>query len=149
MLRARVIGVESEPMRFLEKTKRRQRHVKTVKSKHRFTVLRIFELRVKGKLEDEEEGVGRVEGVEEVEGVEGAKKGEDINRVEGLEGVHGMKSLERERELKGTYGSKPLKLGRDEPPRNRGYQRIPGLKTPIRIKRLKLGIENPERVDTE
>ena len=44
--RARVIGVESEPMRFIEKTKRRQRHVKTVKSKGRFTILRVCELRV-------------------------------------------------------------------------------------------------------
>lgn len=44
--RAVVMGVESEPMRTKEKTKRRQRHVKTVKSKHRFTVLKIKELRV-------------------------------------------------------------------------------------------------------
>ena len=46
ILRARVVGVESEPMRFLEKTKRRQRHVKTVKSKHRFTILMVCELKV-------------------------------------------------------------------------------------------------------
>ncbi|KAI9880312.1 MAG: hypothetical protein M1830_004191 [Pleopsidium flavum] len=46
--RARVVGVESEPMRIKEKTKRRQRKVKTVKSKMRFTVLRVVELRVKG-----------------------------------------------------------------------------------------------------
>ncbi|KAK4507957.1 hypothetical protein PRZ48_001692 [Zasmidium cellare] len=44
--RAVVMGVESEPMRTKEKTKRRQRHVKTVKSKHRFTILKIKELRV-------------------------------------------------------------------------------------------------------
>ena len=44
--RARVVGVESEPMRIIEKTKRRQRHVKTVKSKHRFTVVRCCELKV-------------------------------------------------------------------------------------------------------
>jgi len=42
--RAVVMGVEAEPMRIKEKTKRRQRKVKTVKSKHRFTVLRIKEL---------------------------------------------------------------------------------------------------------
>jgi len=42
-----VIGIESEPMRIMEKTKRRQRHVKHVYSKHRFTVLRISELGVK------------------------------------------------------------------------------------------------------
>lgn len=45
--RAVVMGVESEPMRFLEKTKRRQRHVKTVKSKGRFTILRIVECRAR------------------------------------------------------------------------------------------------------
>lgn len=44
--RAVVMGVESEPMRTKEKTKRRQRHVKTVKSKHRFTILKIKELRI-------------------------------------------------------------------------------------------------------
>ncbi|KAF2013255.1 hypothetical protein BU24DRAFT_424258 [Aaosphaeria arxii CBS 175.79] len=45
--RATVVGVESEPMRFIEKTKRRQRHVRTVKSKHRYTVLKISEVKVK------------------------------------------------------------------------------------------------------
>ncbi|KAH8732718.1 54S ribosomal protein L49, mitochondrial precursor [Phaeosphaeriaceae sp. PMI808] len=45
--RARVVGEESEPMRVEEKTKRRQRHVKHVRSKMRFTVLRISELEVK------------------------------------------------------------------------------------------------------
>lgn len=44
--RAVVVGVESEPMREKEKTKRRNRKVKTIKSKHRFTVLRISELRI-------------------------------------------------------------------------------------------------------
>ncbi|KAF1989615.1 hypothetical protein K402DRAFT_371453 [Aulographum hederae CBS 113979] len=44
--RATVLGVESEPMRIMEKTKRRQRHVKTVKSKHRYTVLRISEVKI-------------------------------------------------------------------------------------------------------
>lgn len=46
-VRARVMGVESEPLRIKEKTKRRQRKVKRVKSKHRFTVLKIAEVRVK------------------------------------------------------------------------------------------------------
>lgn len=50
------MGVEAEPMRLKEKTKRRQRKVKTVKSKHRFTVLKIKELRIKG-LEEIESGV--------------------------------------------------------------------------------------------
>ena len=45
--RAVVVGTESEPMRFLEKTERRRRHVKTVKSKHQFTILTIKELRIK------------------------------------------------------------------------------------------------------
>ncbi|KAL7274015.1 hypothetical protein RUND412_003100 [Rhizina undulata] len=42
--RAVVIEETSEPMRIKKKTKRRQRRTKTVKSKHRFTVLRISEL---------------------------------------------------------------------------------------------------------
>ena len=45
--RATVVGVEAEPMRFLEKTKRRNRKVKTVKSKHRFTVLKVKELKIR------------------------------------------------------------------------------------------------------
>jgi hypothetical protein len=52
--RAVVMGVESEPLRKKEKTKRRQRHTKTAKSKHRFTILRIKELRIRGV--DEIEG---------------------------------------------------------------------------------------------
>ncbi|APA06140.1 hypothetical protein sscle_01g009100 [Sclerotinia sclerotiorum 1980 UF-70] len=45
--RARVMGTEAEPMRIKEKTKRRNRKTKTVKSKHKYTILRIAELRVK------------------------------------------------------------------------------------------------------
>lgn len=45
--RAVVMGVESEPLRIKEKTKRRQRHVRKVKSKHRYTILKIKELKVK------------------------------------------------------------------------------------------------------
>lgn len=52
--RAVVMGVESEPLRTKEKTKRRQRHTRTVKSKHRFTIIRIKEVRIKGV--DEIEG---------------------------------------------------------------------------------------------
>lgn len=48
LCKARVVETTSEPMRFKEKTKRRQRRVKTVKSKHKYTVLRICELEVKG-----------------------------------------------------------------------------------------------------
>lgn len=45
--RATVVAEESEPMRVMEKTKRRQRHVKHVKSKHRYTFLRISEVTIK------------------------------------------------------------------------------------------------------
>lgn len=45
--RARVMGVEAEPMRIKEKTKRRNRKIKTVKSKLKFTILRISELKLK------------------------------------------------------------------------------------------------------
>lgn len=51
--RATVLGVESEPMRLKEKTKRRNRKVKTVRSKLRFTVVRISELRIKSPEEVE------------------------------------------------------------------------------------------------
>tara|TARA_R110002003_G_scaffold57_3_gene5123 strand:- start:13171 stop:13767 length:597 start_codon:yes stop_codon:yes gene_type:complete len=54
--RARVVGVESEPLRVEEKTKRRQRHVKHVKSKMRFTVLRVSDLEVKS-LEEYESAI--------------------------------------------------------------------------------------------
>lgn len=52
--RAVVVGVDSEPMRTKEKTKRRNRKVKTVRSKHRYTVLRISELKIKAPEEIEE-----------------------------------------------------------------------------------------------
>jgi len=45
--RARVMGTEAEPMRIKEKTKRRNRKVKTVRSKHKYTILRVSELKVK------------------------------------------------------------------------------------------------------
>ncbi|OTB06550.1 hypothetical protein M426DRAFT_9682 [Hypoxylon sp. CI-4A] len=46
--RATVLGVESEPLRVVVKTKRRQRRARRVASKHRFTVLRISELKLLG-----------------------------------------------------------------------------------------------------
>lgn len=46
-IRAVVMGTESEPLRIKEKKKQRTRRTKTVKSKHRFTILRIKELEVK------------------------------------------------------------------------------------------------------
>ncbi|KAL9111966.1 MAG: hypothetical protein Q9227_003586 [Pyrenula ochraceoflavens] len=45
--RARVIGTDSGPMLIKEKTKRRQRRTKTVKSKHKHTVLKVMEIKVK------------------------------------------------------------------------------------------------------
>ncbi|KAI4087298.1 MAG: hypothetical protein LQ344_006895 [Seirophora lacunosa] len=44
--RARVVGVETEPLRVVEKTKRRQRRVKKAKNKMRFTILRVTEVGV-------------------------------------------------------------------------------------------------------
>lgn len=46
--RMRVMGVETQPMMIKEKTKRRNRKVKTVKSKHKYTVLKVMEIRLKG-----------------------------------------------------------------------------------------------------
>lgn len=46
-VRARVMGIESGPMMVKEKTKRRNRRTKTVRSKHRYTLLKIMEVRVK------------------------------------------------------------------------------------------------------
>lgn len=46
--RATVIGVESEPLRVVIKTKRRQRLTRRIASKHRQTVLRISELKLLG-----------------------------------------------------------------------------------------------------
>ncbi|KKY17841.1 putative aconitate hydratase [Phaeomoniella chlamydospora] len=54
--RARVIGVDTGPMMIKEKTKRRQRRVKTVKSKHKYTVLKIMEVKVKSLEEIAAEG---------------------------------------------------------------------------------------------
>lgn len=45
--RVRVMGVEAEPLRIKEKTKRRQRHVQRVKSKHKYTILKVVDVRVK------------------------------------------------------------------------------------------------------
>ncbi|KAI4155913.1 MAG: hypothetical protein LQ340_000664, partial [Diploschistes diacapsis] len=66
--RAVVKGVESEPMRVMEKTKRRNRRVKKVKSKHRFTELVVSELRVKRVEDLEREAMARP-AEEEVEGL--------------------------------------------------------------------------------
>lgn len=52
--RAVVLGTETEPLRIIEKTARRQRRVKTVKSKHKYTILKIKELIVKDAQKSEE-----------------------------------------------------------------------------------------------
>ncbi len=54
--RATVLGTESEPVRVMLKTKRRNRKVKTVRSKHKFTMLRISDLNIKSveEIEDSE-----------------------------------------------------------------------------------------------
>ena len=57
--RATVIGVESEPMRLKIKKKQRQRRTTTVKSKHRYTVLRISEFKLLGLPEEDSEAVAR------------------------------------------------------------------------------------------
>ncbi|KAI1386912.1 uncharacterized protein F4822DRAFT_411539 [Hypoxylon trugodes] len=46
--RATVLGVESEPLRIKVKTKRRNRRSRRVASKHRYTILRISELKLLG-----------------------------------------------------------------------------------------------------
>ncbi|KAL8860152.1 MAG: hypothetical protein Q9178_003416 [Gyalolechia marmorata] len=78
--RARVVGVETEPLRVVEKTKRRQRRVKRVKSKMRFTVLRVVDVRVRvpGVEEEEEAKLEAEEEVKlEVEGKSKSKGSED------------------------------------------------------------------------
>ena len=55
--RAIVVGVEAEPMRFIEKTARRNRRLQTIKSKHRFTVLKVRDLKIRSLAEVEEESV--------------------------------------------------------------------------------------------
>lgn len=59
--RMRVLGVESEPLRVKEKTKRRQRHTRHVKSKHRYTVMRVMDVKVKSLEELLEEGAEIIE----------------------------------------------------------------------------------------
>ncbi|KKF96995.1 putative aconitate hydratase 2 [Ceratocystis platani] len=44
--RAIVVGEEAEPMREKIKTKRRNRKTKKAKSKHRYTILRISDLKI-------------------------------------------------------------------------------------------------------
>ncbi|KAL3477531.1 ribosomal protein L21-like protein [Aspergillus californicus] len=59
--RVRVVGVDSEPLRIKEKTKRRRRHVQKITSKHRYTLLRVMEVKIKTLEELEREGQAVVE----------------------------------------------------------------------------------------
>jgi hypothetical protein len=59
--RLRVMGVDAEPLRVKEKTKRRQRHVRQVRSKHRYTLLRVMDVKVKTVEELLQEGAVVVE----------------------------------------------------------------------------------------
>ncbi|KAI9374776.1 ribosomal protein L21-like protein [Aspergillus egyptiacus] len=54
--RVRVMGVDSEPLRVKEKTKRRRRHVQRITSKHRYTLLRVMQVKVKTAEELKGEG---------------------------------------------------------------------------------------------
>ncbi|KAB8229240.1 hypothetical protein ETB97_006591 [Aspergillus alliaceus] len=68
--RVRVMGVDAEPLRVKEKTKRRRRHVQKVQSKHRYTLLRVIDVKVKSAEELLQEGaviVEAEEGASEVE----------------------------------------------------------------------------------
>ncbi|PYH93812.1 hypothetical protein BO71DRAFT_326877 [Aspergillus ellipticus CBS 707.79] len=68
--RVRVMGVESEPLRIKEKTKRRQRHTKTAINKDRYTILRVMEVKVKTAEELLAEGAVVVEKAESAADVE-------------------------------------------------------------------------------
>ncbi|OXV08287.1 hypothetical protein Egran_03949 [Elaphomyces granulatus] len=59
--RVRVLGVDAEPLRIKEKTKRRQRHVRRVKSKHKYTLMRVMDVKVKTVEELLEEGAHVIE----------------------------------------------------------------------------------------
>ncbi|KAL5339232.1 hypothetical protein BJX70DRAFT_175608 [Aspergillus crustosus] len=59
--RVRVTGVDAEPLRIKEKTKRRRRHVQRIASKHRYTLLRVMEVKVKSQEELEREGAVVIE----------------------------------------------------------------------------------------
>ncbi|PYH40289.1 mitochondrial 54S ribosomal protein bL21m [Aspergillus saccharolyticus JOP 1030-1] len=54
--RVRVVGVDAEPLRVKEKTKRRRRHVQHIKSKHKYTLLRVMDVKIKTAEELLQEG---------------------------------------------------------------------------------------------
>ncbi|KAJ9603056.1 hypothetical protein H2200_012351 [Cladophialophora chaetospira] len=69
--RVRIMGIETQPMEFKEKKKQRNRHRKVVKSKHKYTLCRVMEIKVKGfeELVNGETGMVLLEG----EGEDGAQ----------------------------------------------------------------------------
>ncbi|KIW22256.1 uncharacterized protein PV07_12160 [Cladophialophora immunda] len=64
--RVRVMGLETQPMTLKEKKKRRNRHRKVVRSKHKYTLCRVMQVRVKGldELVRGEKGMVLLEGRE-------------------------------------------------------------------------------------
>ncbi|EXJ54762.1 hypothetical protein A1O7_10103 [Cladophialophora yegresii CBS 114405] len=62
--RVRVMGIETQPMEFKEKKKRRNRHKKVVKSKHKYTLCKVMEVKTKGldELISSEKGMVLLEG---------------------------------------------------------------------------------------
>ncbi|KAJ5624266.1 hypothetical protein N7510_000575 [Penicillium lagena] len=68
--RVRVTGTDAEPLRIKEKTKRRQRHVQQIRSKERYTVMRVMEVRVKTPEELLQEGAVIVEEGEDSPAIE-------------------------------------------------------------------------------
>ncbi|KAK6385842.1 hypothetical protein LTS17_001414 [Exophiala oligosperma] len=63
--RVRVMGLETNPMMDKEKKKRRNRHRKVVHSKHKYTVLRVMQIKVKSLEElKSEKGMLVLEGAE-------------------------------------------------------------------------------------
>ncbi|KIX94554.1 uncharacterized protein Z520_09600 [Fonsecaea multimorphosa CBS 102226] len=67
--RVRVMGIETQPMTLKEKKKRRNRHRKIVKSKHKYTLCRVMQVRVKAldELLQGEKGMVLLEGQEKEE----------------------------------------------------------------------------------
>lgn len=68
--RVRVTGTEAEPLRIKEKTKRRQRHTKQARSKHRYTIMRVMEVRIKTPEELLKEGAVVIEDTEDIPKIE-------------------------------------------------------------------------------
>jgi hypothetical protein len=76
--RVRVMGIETQPMEFKEKKKRRNRHRKVVKSKHKYTLCRVMDVKTKGleELISNEKGMVLLEGEGEGEAQVIEEKGE-------------------------------------------------------------------------